>query len=89
MHIRVAAHLPRDSDPESMGSATAPELNSCTLSKFSNKCWPKFRQLATFRQSNLSQIPKNHLFRIGPPTASHGIAQNFKWSSDAQDSEEI
>jgi hypothetical protein len=34
--------------------------------------------LAKSRQPQAGQIPKNHVFRIGPPTATHRIAQQFQ-----------
>jgi hypothetical protein len=87
-HVHVTAGPLRGSDLEFVVAVIEPELNSQTSSKFWNECRAKFRQLAKFRQSELGQTPKNHLLRIGPSTASNGSARNFKWSSDAQDSEE-
>jgi hypothetical protein len=87
-HIRVTARPIRDSDLESLVAVTEPSLSSQTSSKLPNKCWLKTRQLANFRQVDLSETLKNHLLRFGPTTASHASAQNFDWSSDAQDSEE-
>jgi|HubBroStandDraft_6_1064221.scaffolds.fasta_scaffold138835_3 hypothetical protein len=89
MHVRVIVHPFRECDLECVVALTEPELNSLVSGKFPTDCRTKFRQLAKVRQSKLRQIPKNHPFRIGPTTAIHRIAQNFKWSSDAQDSEEI
>jgi hypothetical protein len=89
MHVCVSVRPFRGSDPESVVAVTEPELTSLISRKFLTDCWANFRQLAKVRQSKLSQIPKNHPFRIGPTTAIHGLAQNFQWSSDAQDSEEI
>jgi hypothetical protein len=88
MHVRVTARPFRNSHLDTVLAGTEPELNSQISTKYPNESWTKFRQLAKFRHSNLCQIPKNHLFRFGPITASHRSAQSFEWSSDAQDSEE-
>ena len=80
-HVRVAAPPIRGSDLESCVAVTEPELNSLTASKFTNEGCAIFRQLAKYRQLKLSQLTKNHPLRIGPPTASHGSAWYFKWSS--------
>ena len=89
MHVRVTMRPFRRSDLESVVALTEPELNYLISRKFPTDCWANFRQLAKVRQSKLSQIPKNHPFRIGPTTATYGSGRNFKWSSDAKDSEEI
>jgi hypothetical protein len=89
MHVRVTMRPFRGRNPESVVAVTEPELNSLISGKFPSYCWANSRQLVKSRQSKLSQIPKNHPFRIGPSTASHGSDQNLKWSSDAQDPEEI
>lgn len=88
--VVVAARRPWDSlgDLEHVRAVTAPEVTSQKSGKYSMECCAKSRQLAKFRQSRLSQATKNQLLRIGPPTAIHGQAQYYKWSSDAQDSEE-
>jgi len=78
--IRVAAPPIRGSDLESCVAVTEPELNSLTPSRFPNEFCAIFRQLAKYRQLKLSQVTKNHLLRIGPPTASYGSAWYFKWS---------
>ena len=79
--IRVAARPIRSSELESFVAVTEPELNSQTSSKSPNELCAIFRQLAKYRQLKLSQVTKNHLLRIGPPTASYGSAWYFKWSS--------
>ena len=88
IHVRVAARPFQDRDLESVRAVTEPELNSQKSSSFPRECCARFRQLAKSRQSKLSQIQKNHLFRIGPITATEESFQNFERSADAQDSEE-
>src|SRR5580704_3185842 len=78
--IPVTARPIRGSDLESFVAVTEPELNSQTPSKFPNESCAIFRQLAKYRQLKLSQVTKNHLLRIGPPTAGYGSAWYFKWS---------
>ena len=87
-HFRITARPSQDGNLDTVLAVTEPELNSQISTKYPNESWTKFRQLAKFRHLNLCQIPKNHLFRIGPIPASHRSAQSFEWSSDAQDSEE-
>lgn len=70
MHFCVTARPCRDGGLETVVAVIEPELNSHISSKFRNKCWAKFRQLAKFRHSKLYQTPKNHPFRIGPPNAT-------------------
>ena len=80
-HIRVTARPIRGGDLDSLVAVVEPELNSETSSKFTHESCAIFRQLAKYRQLKLSQVTKNHLLRIGPPTASYGSAWYFKWSS--------
>jgi hypothetical protein len=78
MHARVTACPSRGSDLESLVAVTKPELKCLPSSRPPTECWAKLRQLARFRQPEPSQIPKNHLFRIGPPSATQRSDQSFQ-----------